>query len=133
MFTGRCLCGGVRFSVHGELQPIQLCHCAECRKAQGTAFASNMPISTDRFELHSGAELLRHFESSPGKERAFCSLCGSPLYSRRSSRPGVLRVRAGLFEQPLPVRPAFHQYVDDKANWWSIDDDLPRFAEAPPP
>jgi len=132
MFTGGCLCGGVRFSVQGELQPIQLCHCAQCRKAQGAPFASNLPVNTDNFELHSGAELLRQFESSPGKERAFCGRCGSPIYSRRTARPGVLRIRAGLFEQPLPVQPAFHQFVADKANWWTIGDDLPRYAEAPP-
>jgi hypothetical protein len=131
MYTGGCLCGGVRFSVKGEVQPIQLCHCAQCRKAQGAPFASNMPVSIDSFELHGGAELLRHFESSPGKERAFCSRCGSPIYSRRTSRPGVLRIRAGLFEQPLPVRPSLHQFVADKANWWSIDDDLPQFEGAP--
>jgi hypothetical protein len=131
MYTGGCLCGGVRFSVNGDLQPIQLCHCAQCRKAQGAPFASNMPVGMDSFELHSGAELLRHFESSPGKERTFCGRCGSPVYSRRASRPGVLRIRAGLFDQPLPVRPVFHQYVADKANWWSIDDDLPQFPGAP--
>jgi hypothetical protein len=132
MFSGRCLCGGIRFSVKGDLQPIQLCHCGDCRRAQGAPFASNMPVTTDAFELHSGMELLQHFESSPGKERAFCSRCGSPVYSRKTSRPGVLRIRAGLFEQPLPVRPVFHQFVSDKANWWEIDDDLPRFAAAPP-
>jgi hypothetical protein len=132
MFSGRCLCGGIRFSVSGELQPIQLCHCADCRRAQGAPFASNTPVTTDRFALQSGAELIRHFESSPGKERAFCSRCGSPLYSRKTSRPGVLRIRAGLFEQPLPVQPAFHQFVSDKANWWTIADDLPQFPNAPP-
>lgn len=130
MYTGRCLCGGVRFAVKETLQPIQLCHCAECRKAQGTPFASNIPVSADGFDLQSGAELLKHFESSPGKQRTFCGRCGSPIYSRRASMPGVLRLRAGLFEQPLPVQPSFHAYVADKANWWRIDDDLPRFPGA---
>lgn len=130
MYTGQCLCGGVRFSVRGPLQPIQLCHCAQCRRAQGTPFASNVPVGTDGFELLSGAELLTHFESSPGKQRAFCSRCGSPVYSRRTALPDVLRIRAGLFEQPLPIRPAFHQYAGDKANWWNIADDLPRFPGA---
>ena len=38
MFTGRCLCGGVRYTVSGDLAPIQICHCAQCRAAQGTPF-----------------------------------------------------------------------------------------------
>lgn len=130
MYTGRCLCGGVRFSVDGELQPIQLCHCSQCRRAQGTPFASNTPVQAGSFRLHSGTELLQHFESSPGKQRAFCRICGSPVYSRRSSLPDVLRIRAGLFEQPLPLEPASHAYVADKANWWTIQDRLPQFAGA---
>ena len=131
MFSGRCLCGGIRFSVKGELQPIQLCYCADCRKAQGSPVASNMPVDMANFELHSGTELLRVYESSPGKERVFCSHCGSPVFSRKTSRPGVIRIRAGLMDEPLPVRPVFHQFVADKANWWTIDDDLPQYPAAP--
>jgi len=131
MVTGSCLCGGVKFSISGELQPLQLCHCAQCRKAQGTAFATALPIKADAFTLLSGEDLLRHFESSPGKERAFCGRCGSPIYSRRASRPVALRIRAGLIDQPLPVRPAFHQHVASKANWWNIADDIKQFPARP--
>jgi len=27
MVTGRCLCGGVQFEVHGELGETRLCYC----------------------------------------------------------------------------------------------------------
>ena len=37
MRTGGCLCGAVRYEVTGPLAPIQLCHCGQCRKAQGSA------------------------------------------------------------------------------------------------
>ena len=127
MFTGGCLCGGIKFSIAGELQPLQLCHCLQCRKASGTAFASVVPIKACDFALLSGAELLRHFESSAGKERAFCSRCGSPVYSRRASLPDALRIRAGLIDQPLPVRPGLHQHVAGKANWWTTSDDFRQF------
>jgi hypothetical protein len=132
MFTGRCLCGGVRFQIDGELQPIQLCYCSQCRQAQGTPFASNIPVRADAFTLLAGDDLLTHFESSPGKERAFCRRCGSPVYSRRTTLPGMLRVRAGLIEQPLGVKPVSHAYVADKADWWTIFDDLPQFPGAAP-
>jgi len=132
VYTGSCLCGGVRFSVTGPLEPIQICHCSQCRKAQGAPFASNVPVKLAQFELHAGEDILTMFRSSPAKTRAFCSRCGSPIYSRREDLPGVLRVRAGLFEQPLRARPSLHAYVGDKANWWTIDDDLPQFAEAAP-
>jgi len=130
MHTGSCLCGGVRFEIEGELESIQLCHCGQCRKAQGTPFASNIPVAASSFRLRSGAELLREFESSPGKKRIFCSRCGSPVFSKREQMPEVLRIRAGIIDGPLDTKPAAHFYTASKADWWEINDALPAFAEA---
>lgn len=129
MQQGRCLCGGVRFQIEGELAPIQICHCGQCRQAQGGAFASNIPVAEDAFQLLAGEELLQRYESSPGKQRVFCRQCGSPLFSRHELIPGVLRIRAGLLEGELQTRPAAHFFVASKANWWTLDDELPRYAE----
>lgn len=130
MYTGSCLCGGVRFAIEGELEPIQVCHCSQCRKAQGTPFATNTPVATSAFSLTHGAELLTVYESSPGKQRVFCSRCGSPVYSMRVSLPGVLRIRAGLINEPLRTRPIAHFHTASQCNWWPITDTLPQFAEA---
>jgi hypothetical protein len=130
MYTGSCLCGGIRFRIASELAPIEVCHCEQCRKAQGTAFATNSPIRSDAFTLASGDALLAEYESSPGKMRAFCKRCGSPIYSSRISVPGVLRVRVGLIDGPLAVRPVAHAYMASRCNWWPISDSLPQFAAA---
>jgi hypothetical protein len=130
LYTGSCLCGGVQFRIEAELDPIQVCHCSQCRKAQGTPFATNTPVSVSAFHLSSGAELLKEFESSPGKKRIFCSTCGSPIYSSQESLPGIVRIRAGLINEPLSVRPIAHFYTGSKCNWWSINDGLPQFPEA---
>ena len=130
MTQGGCLCGAVRYRIEGELAPIQVCHCSQCRKAQGAPFASNIPVPEERFRLLHGEALLRAFESSPGKQRVFCSHCGSPLFSRNVKTPGVLRIRAGSLDGELATRPVAHFYVASKANWWSIDDDLPQFPGA---
>ncbi|GGJ82838.1 hypothetical protein GCM10007426_09930 [Alloalcanivorax dieselolei] len=132
MYTGQCLCGGVRFRIKGELASVQVCHCAQCRHAQGTPFATNIPVSTSAFLLDAGEALLKGFESTPGKERVFCGHCGSPLFSRRADLPDVVRIRAGLINEPLDVRPAWHFFTASKANWWRIDDDLPNYPEGYP-
>jgi hypothetical protein len=111
VYTGSCLCGGVKFSIHAELEPIQMCHCSQCRKAQGGAFATNTPVSLTNFDLKSGAELLTEYESSPGKRRFFCCTCGSPIYSSRDSLANVIRIRSGLLDEPLKVKPCFHFYT----------------------
>jgi hypothetical protein len=132
MVNGSCLCGGVSFQINAALAPIQMCHCSQCRKAQGGAFACNTPVQTVNFELKSGAELLTEYESSPGKRRVFCRVCGSPIYSRKDSLAGVLRIRAGLLDEPLQVKPAYHFYTASKCSWLSISDDLPQYPVGAP-
>ena len=127
MYTGSCLCGGVAFEIGGELEPIQVCHCQQCRKAQGTALVTNIPVETTQLRWVRGEDLLKGYESTPGKQRVFCRECGSPVLSRLESLPGVVRIRAGLLNEALVTRPAFHFYVDSACNWWSIDDDLPQY------
>jgi hypothetical protein len=102
MEYGSCLCGRVSFRIEGELEPSR-CAIAQCRKAQGGPLVTVIPVAAQRVPL-STAELLRS-ESSPGKQRLFCSERGSPVLSRRQSLPGVVRVRAGLINEPLPFGP----------------------------
>ena len=132
MQSGSCLCGAVRFEVQEPLPPIQLCHCTDCRKAQGTAFAANVPVSTASLIWLSGQDHLRAYESSPGKERVFCPTCGSPIFSRRPDTPGVVRLRAGILNAPTDLTLGFHFYTADKADWWEIEGDLPRYPRDKP-
>lgn len=127
---GSCLCGGVSYRINAALEPIQICHCSQCRKAQGTPLVTNTPVLEKDFELLSGAELLKAFESTPGKQRIFCSHCGSPIYSRNITAPGVLRIRAGLIDEPVTATLAAHFHVASKCSWWPINDDLPKFPQA---
>lgn len=131
--TGSCLCAGIQFQITGDLAPIQVCHCRQCRKAQGGAFAAVIPVSAAAFRFTQGEHLLKTYESSPGKQRCFCGRCGSPLFSRREALPGVLRLRAGLLDEPVQARPAWHAYVGSKCSWWEITDGLPQYEEGHAP
>ncbi len=129
MYTGSCLCGGIQYEIDGELEPIQICHCSQCRKAQGSAIVTNIPVAVSAFTLQAGEELLSSYESSPGKQRVFCKVCGSPIYSKRVDLPEVLRVRAGTIDGELRTRPAAHFHVGSRANWYALNDSLPKFSE----
>jgi hypothetical protein len=112
-----------------ELAPMQICYCKQCQRAQGTVLATNMPVALSAFRLTRGNELLRSYESSPGKQRCFCGVCGSPIYSKRASLPDVLRIRVGLLEGEIAARPVAHFHTNSKPNWWKICDDLPQHAQ----
>jgi hypothetical protein len=97
----------------------------------GSAFGANAPIDASAFHLLAGAELLKTYESSPGKQRVFCGNCGSPVYSRAAARPGVLRLRMGLLDTPAGRKPQAHIFAASKAEWHDIHDELPQHAERP--
>jgi hypothetical protein len=129
MYKGSCLCGNVRYEVMGELGEFGYCHCTSCRKASGSAHAANAPARRTDFRLLRGEDTLREFESSPGKFRAFCTRCGSPLYARLSEQADVVRIRLGTLDTPFEKRPTAHTWVSDKANWDPIADGLPQFPQ----
>lgn len=129
---GTCLCKGVRFTIRGALAPVQVCHCSQCRQAHGGPFAAVIPVDRSALRFLAGEDLLQHYESSPGKYRAFCRVCGSPVFSRRDALPGVLRVRAGLLLEPVATQLAFHAFTASRASWWPITDTLPQYEASAP-
>ncbi|MDH5205246.1 MAG: GFA family protein [Hylemonella sp.] len=131
MFEGSCLCGAVRYALSAEPGPIIKCHCRKCRKASGTAFATNALVERKDFTLQAGQEALAEYESTPGVFRVFCRHCASPLYSRRPHEPERIRLRIGTLDTPIAARPTAHIFVESKAEWDEICDDLPQYAQRP--
>ena len=128
-FSGACLCGQVRFEIHGEIGPFAYCHCTSCRRASGTAFAANGPVRKADLKWLSGRDGIGEYESSAGKFRAFCRGCGSPIYARHQTRPDWFSFRLGLIDEDLPHAATAHFNVSEKASWHSVTDDLPQYAD----
>lgn len=129
MIVGSCLCGGVRYEYLGEIDEISMCHCSQCRKAQGSAFVAVAPISSAQFKLTSGEDLLKEYRAVPNKARVFCSRCGSPIYSARDDLPDTKRLRLGTVETPLRCANRYHIYAASKASWHDIADAFPQYPE----
>jgi hypothetical protein len=124
--TGGCLCGRIRYRIDGPFGIVTNCHCSMCRKAQGSAFATNASVARKDFQLLQGEEFITEYESSEGKFRCFCRVCGSPAYSYRVADPASLRVRFGTLDGDPGVRAMAHFAVDSKAPWYELSDALPR-------
>jgi hypothetical protein len=133
LITGRCLCGAVQFEIDGRLGPAIYCHCSQCRRASGSAFAANASVRARYLHFRSGRDAIREYEATPGKFRAFCSRCGSPVYSRLASDPETFRIRLGTLDGDPGRRPLSHFWVGSKAVWHTITDELPQFAGDVPP
>ncbi len=125
--AGSCSCGAVQLLVAPPHPELHICHCNACRKANGSAF--NLALIVEEAQLEWTARgTLREYESSAGKYRAFCQLCGSPVYSRRANLPGTYRLRAGLFAA-LPRPERLTQGFRESA--WPWADDIFALAASP--
>ncbi|MFT5608919.1 MAG: hypothetical protein ACI9PZ_002738 [Parvicella sp.] len=124
MIKGGCLCGKVSYTYAGNIEEIAMCHCSQCRKAQGGAFATNSPLDNSRLTFQ-GVENIKEFQSNDLKVRAFCLHCGSPLYSALSNKPHIKRLRIGSIDTEFKCAKKYHIYADSKAHWHEISDDFP--------
>ena len=126
MLKGQCLCGAVRIEVEGALEHSpEACHCTQCRKSSSHFFAAaNVRRSALTIE---GADKVTWYPSSKEVQRGFCSVCGSPLFWK-PNRAGYefTAVAMGLFDAPTGVALSKHTFVDDKGDYYDINDGLPQ-------
>src|ERR1700753_3285193 len=81
LYRGSCLCGAVAFEVEGPFAAFLHCHCSRCRKASGTAHATEVIVAPSALRWLRGEDLIRRFDLPSAKSfaTAFCATCGSPL------------------------------------------------------
>lgn len=129
---GSCLCGAVTYEVRAPFLRFAHCHCSRCRKATGSAHATNLYASPDRFAWTAGEEHVVRFDLPTAKSFAttFCRLCGSPLPHHTRSRRELV-VPAGSLDDEPSLRPNARIFVDSTAPWACATDDVPGFSELP--
>jgi hypothetical protein len=62
--------------------------------------------------------------------KAFCTTCGSSLFGGDWPEGAQVSIRMGAFDDDPGIRPQFHTFVDSRAPWDAITDDLPRYPGA---
>jgi len=124
---GGCLCGAVRFEMRLPSKFCAHCHCDNCRRAHGAAFVTYAGFLEDQVEIVSGGDDLVRYLTDTGATRSFCRKCGSTLFYQGPRWPGEIHVARANIEGEIDRLPDGHAYVDHKADWWTINDDLPRF------
>jgi hypothetical protein len=128
MLTGHCLCGRVRYEADADSGPIIHCHCETCRRTHASAFSSIVAVPRESFRWVTGEELLSSFETSPGKFRRFCSLCGSHLFAERTAHKHVM-LRLGCLDTPIRPKVLGHIWRSDAASWYDPNKHVPEFSE----
>ncbi|USD33779.1 MULTISPECIES: GFA family protein [Vibrio] len=128
--VGSCLCRKIQIEVSDEFEYMGNCHCSECRKFTGSDYSSVGGLSSDKFGFKSGEEFVSVFKKSAETELAFCSCCGSSLFSRKL-KTGKYNIRLGILDNEPTHKPSFHIFTGSKAPWNEITDGLKQFDKGP--
>lgn len=128
-YEGSCACGRVRYRASAPFGVMSHCHCTDCRKSHGAAFATYIGLARERFTLVNGSEDLAGWTAEPGTRREFCRTCGSNIICTVKSEPGMVYVAAATFDTPLDRKPEYHIFVRSRVPWYEIKDGLPQHQE----
>ncbi|MFS2201218.1 GFA family protein [Pseudomonas sp. Pseusp3] len=125
---GSCLCGAIKYGLSTELKAVTHCHCSQCRKGHGAAFATYASAPASALSIMTGADSLQAYESSRGVTRQFCAHCGSSLFWTDSTGAfsDWVSVALGTLDTPLRIHKQKHVCVSSKAGWYDINDQHPK-------
>jgi len=132
MIRGHCECRRVSYEVDGDIKDFSHCHCSQCRRLHGAAFATFAGVSRDQFRYISGENATSVYASSDSHGRVFCAECGSNILVALDQEPDVLYLSMSAIEGDPPRPQGYHIYVGSKAPWHEITDDLEQFDTEPP-
>lgn len=124
--TGGCLCGAVRYEIHGSMRPVVACHCTQCRRTSGHHVAATA-VRAEHLRLVYSAGL-RWYASNPNARRGFCGRCGSNLFWEPRIGEHV-SIMAGTLDGPTGLATAVHIHTADAGDYYRIADGVPRKAD----
>ena len=126
MIKGKCECGNVQYEANCKITDFSHCHCSQCRRLHGAAFASFGGIRRDSFLYVTGETAVKIYASSEIIDRVFCGNCGSNILVDYKPEPDLLYIAMGTVDGEPECPPGYHQFVGSKASWYEISDNLPR-------
>lgn len=125
---GGCECGRVRYRFDGPPIFVNCCHCRQCQKLGGSAFALNAMIEAERLDLLGEPDGVTAGED--GSVR--CPDCVTLLWGRhRMFGDGICFVRAGTLDEAERLSPGAHFFTRSKHPWIVLPDDVPCFDTLP--
>jgi hypothetical protein len=132
--SGGCQCGAVRYEISGPPTVVYACHCTECQRQSGAAFAMAAVIPQEAFRITKGEPKMFTRRTGPEKimECCFCANCGirlfhapgGPGYPNRNIKPGTLDDTSWLI-------PTIHFWTRSAQSWVRIPEGVTRYETQP--
>jgi hypothetical protein len=127
--TATCRCGQLKATVTGEPVRVSVCHCLNCKKRSGSAFAvqARWPTQDVRIDGESKS-FVKVADSGNRGTFHFCPNCGSDVFYEIDGKfddkfNGLIAIPLGAFDDPYFLTPAFSVWEKRKHDWVDISGD----------
>lgn len=111
---------------------ISVCHCLECQKRSGSAFAAQARWPEEKVAVSGPFKTWSRIADSGHRcDYRFCPDCGSTVAYSLEAWPGVLAIPIGAFADPDFPAPAFSVYEHRRHEWVAILGDKVEHSSSP--
>ena len=120
--TASCRCGQLRATASGDPVRVSVCHCLNCKKRSGSAFAVQARWPAEQVSIEGESKSWSLVADSGNRATFhFCPECGSDLfYDINGKFDGLLAIPLGAFDDPWFGRPAYSVWEERKHDWVEI-------------
>lgn len=133
-FTGQCRCGKVHIRIKAEtLPPLYACHCLNCQRWSGSAFALHLLCAAQAVEVLGDVLTYGLEDEGQTSTQYACASCFTRMFNETTAAPGTRIVRAGTLEEIGQLAPVAHIWVKRKQPWLSLPEGVAQWPETPTP
>ena len=132
-FSGGCACGAIRYDCAAEPILALNCHCRDCQRASGSAYASVVVEPTPALTLRKGQPKYHAVKADSGhtSRRGFCTECGSPVLVTIDESPELMAIQVASLDDPSWHRPTMEFFASSAQPWDHMNPALRKFAKEP--
>jgi hypothetical protein len=131
--AGGCACGAIRFECDVEPFIMVNCHCRDCQRASGSAFAPVMFVPKTGIRLLGEPRYYKRIgDAGKSVERGFCPSCGSQVTMKMDRFPDALGLQAGCLDDPSMYKPSMDIFVASATPWNTMDPNVQKYEQRPP-
>ena len=115
--TASCRCGQLRAAASGEPVRASVCHCLNCQKRSGSAFAVQVRWPAEQVEVTGRSGTFAKAGDSGGVATFhFCPDCGSDVYYLAGDE-NLIAIPLGAFDDPYFAKINYSVYESRKQPW----------------
>ena len=122
-----CRCGKLTATATGEPVRVSVCHCLNCQKRSGSAFAAQVRFPAAQVTVTGQATTFTATGDNGAAHFHFCPDCGSTVYYSNDSIPDTIAIALGAFDDPYFVVPTVSVWEERQHEWLEIAGDIEHF------